>query len=217
MKLNQKVRLRFLDPVVDPNNPNLYTYCGNNPIMRSDPSGQFWQIIIPALIGGIYAYANGGDFMQGFVMGLMTGMLSAGIGEALSGTALSDVLGPMGTQMLSGGISGGVISMMSGGDFWSGVGMGAFSAGVGYGLDKLIPGGMDIFNSNSPVTVNYQMEIIFVGQNLRVAIMGVYIRTGDSRLRDIHGEGSYYTSEKNEAKDFKNKKWCLCTKSDILY
>jgi hypothetical protein len=89
--------------------------------------------------------------MQGFAMGLMTGGISIGIGEALAGTALSTVLGPLGTSVVSGGISGGITSMISGGDFWSGVGMGAFSAGVGWGLDKLIPGGKDIFNSNSPV------------------------------------------------------------------
>lgn len=32
---------RFIseDPAADPNNPNLYTYCGNNPLVRIDPTG----------------------------------------------------------------------------------------------------------------------------------------------------------------------------------
>ena len=30
---------------------NLYNYCDNNPVYREDENGQFWNIVIPALIG----------------------------------------------------------------------------------------------------------------------------------------------------------------------
>jgi energy-coupling factor transporter transmembrane protein EcfT len=145
---------RFIseDPAADQNNPNLYTYCGNSPIMRSDPTGKFcWFLFIPALFGGINSYANGGDFFQGFAFGFVTGGISFGVGQVLAKTALATVLGSFGTSVVSGGIAGGITSTISGGDFWSGFGQGALSAGVGWGVDMGIPGGKDIFHSKSPV------------------------------------------------------------------
>ena len=37
---------RFIseDPAADPNNPNLYTYCANNPLIHIDPSGNIYLI-----------------------------------------------------------------------------------------------------------------------------------------------------------------------------
>ena len=31
---------------------NLYAYCDNNPVIREDKDGQFWNIIVGAIIGG---------------------------------------------------------------------------------------------------------------------------------------------------------------------
>ena len=36
---------------MDPNNPNLYVYCGNNPLVRIDPTGHFWDELGNALRG----------------------------------------------------------------------------------------------------------------------------------------------------------------------
>ena len=67
---------RFIseDPAADPNNPNLYSYCGNNPVIRTDPSGQFleyifWYWIMNAFSQG-EAAQKGGNFWRGFVYGL---------------------------------------------------------------------------------------------------------------------------------------------------
>ncbi len=48
---------RFLQP--DPigfngDATNLYRYCGNNPVTRSDPNGEFWPILIPIVAGTLY-------------------------------------------------------------------------------------------------------------------------------------------------------------------
>jgi RHS repeat-associated protein len=71
---------RFIseDPATDPNNPNLYSYCGNNPVVRVDPSGRFWGFVAKLAVGwlfnaareGVEAHNDGGNFFEGFLDGL---------------------------------------------------------------------------------------------------------------------------------------------------
>ncbi|TCL53539.1 RHS repeat-associated protein, partial [Hydrogenispora ethanolica] len=128
---------RFIsaDPAADPQNPNLYSYCGNNPVIRSDPDGQFWQIIIGALIGGFSSERNGGDFWTGALMGAISGGISMGVNNALVNWAGMSA-NALGTNVLSGAISGGITSEAFGGDFWSGAGQGALMGGVSWQVNK---------------------------------------------------------------------------------
>ena len=66
---------------------NLYAYCDNNPVMREDKDGQFWNIIAGALIEGGLELA----------------------GQLLSGKSLSDVnWAKVGVSALSGGLTAAV-------------------------------------------------------------------------------------------------------------
>ena len=47
-----------------PGELNMYAYCGNNPIMYTDPTGEFWNWLIGAAIGAV-AGSGGSDFVKG--------------------------------------------------------------------------------------------------------------------------------------------------------
>ena len=66
---------------------NLYAYCDNNPVMREDKGGQFWNIIAGAVIGGVLELA----------------------GQLLSGKSLSKVnWAKVGVSAVSGGLTAAV-------------------------------------------------------------------------------------------------------------
>lgn len=66
-----------------------YTYCLNNPLVYTDPSGEFWHLVIGAAIGGTINWiANGAEFtwegLGYFGIGAATGALGAGVGAGIS-------------------------------------------------------------------------------------------------------------------------------------
>ncbi len=83
---------------------NMFAYCGNNPIVRKDDSGAFWEIIVGAAIGGAIAGAiistvshlascgiSGSDvtfsgLLRAAATGAVTGAIGA-VGGAIGGTA----------------------------------------------------------------------------------------------------------------------------------
>ena len=58
----------------------MFTYCGNNPIVRADAGGKIWNTLIGAaagaLIGGISAAIMGTDIKAGIVSGAISGAIS---------------------------------------------------------------------------------------------------------------------------------------------
>lgn len=107
----------FLSPdnnIQDPFNPdnyNRYAYCLNNPLIYSDPSGEFWQIVIGAAIGGTVNWLHNGARFDAkglgyFAVGAATGALSALTGGAIAGATKALGLIP---GALIGGASGALI------------------------------------------------------------------------------------------------------------
>lgn len=122
---------RFLSP--DPyvqapdftQNFNRYSYCLNNPLIYSDPSGEFIHILIGAAIGGVINL--GVKLMQGkihtFGDGLMAfgiGAVAGGIGAATGGGAfLAAGGGAAGAGGFLAGASGGIFGSAFGSQFQS--------------------------------------------------------------------------------------------------
>ena len=91
---------RFLSP--DPfvqmpdfsQNFNRYTYCLNNPLIYTDPDGEFWHLFIGAVIGGAINWvANGADLSWEGLSYFATGAVSGALTAAFPGAAIGITAG----------------------------------------------------------------------------------------------------------------------------
>lgn len=119
--------IEYLDPETI-NGLNLYAYCGNNPVMYTDPTGTFFlTLLIGALIAGVIsgtlnavnAVRNGGDFFDGlgaFVGGFITGgvigaaaILGGGLAVGAFAATVGSIIGTA-TFLTAGTFVGGFIA-----------------------------------------------------------------------------------------------------------
>ena len=139
---------KYLDPTTI-NGLNLYSYCLNNPVMYTDPSGHSVIALliafgIGAVLGGIYggvaAAANGQNVLAGIVIGGVVGGLTGFITEVASiplmllGTFIVGAGGDIASQMILDGKSFSEVNLVSAA--WAGV-ANAGLALVGKGLSKV--------------------------------------------------------------------------------
>lgn len=123
---------------------NRYSYANNNPLSYTDPDGNFWNLIIGAIIGGtINLISNAGsihnfsDGLKYFGVGAVSGAVGAGIGGAVS----SSIAG----TSFSAGFWGSSSALTATSSFFTGAAIGGaagFSGGLisGFG-NSLISGG----------------------------------------------------------------------------
>lgn len=141
-RLYDPVLGRFFSPdnyVQMPDNSqnfNRYSYCLNNPLKYTDPSGEFWNLIIGAAIGGIFNWAS-----HGFQLN------AKGLGYFATGA----VAGAVGA-----GLASGVNVAMAGGNFWTGaaglakgIASTGFLAGAASGASAGFAGGFISGDGNS--------------------------------------------------------------------
>jgi len=157
---------RFLSPdnnIIDPFDTrsfDRFAYGFHNPLMNSDPSGEF---IVAALIGaaigiltnGINNTINGRGFFEGAfraaIVGAISGAISFGIGEAAAGikaSLISSGVSKASSALITGafqavahGTLGGINSIFNGGGFGSGFAAGAVGSIAGGLGNKVFRGG----------------------------------------------------------------------------
>ncbi len=122
---------------------NRYSYCLNNPLKYTDPSGEFIEFIAFGFFNVassmMQAAANGDNIWKAGLMGALSSGAAFGIGQAFMQTGFigKAIKGwsPLGRELLRAGahgLSGGLFSMLNGGNFNSGLASGAISSGLGY-------------------------------------------------------------------------------------
>ncbi len=152
----------------DPQTLNRYSYCRNNPIVYSDPSGQMFVVddmliamAIGAAIGALTSGIQNDWDLQAMAMGALTGAISGAafygagwaIGE-LNNAAFSAAFGAeaaygvpvtvsTATQAVvhagAGALSGGINTAINHGDIGMGALTGGISGGIAKGLGNFIP------------------------------------------------------------------------------
>lgn len=137
----------------NPQSLNRYSYCLNNPLKYTDPTGHFawgglliamaWGALIGGVIGAAMALRNGGNVWEGFSKGAVSGAVSGAMfycagsfirGEMFSSLTISSNASRAAVHTVTGAGSGAVNAAISGGDIGQGALVGALSAGMAKGL-----------------------------------------------------------------------------------
>jgi RHS repeat-associated protein len=138
-RLYDPVLGRFFSPdnyVQMPDNSqnfNRYSYCLNNPLKYTDPSGEFFELIAFAAFNMassmMQASFEGKSLWKAGALSLLSSAASYGIGEAFKKAAAT-----FGNELLRAGAHGlasGVVSALDGGNFASAFVSGAAASGIG--------------------------------------------------------------------------------------
>jgi RHS repeat-associated protein len=133
---------------------NRYSYCRNNPLKYTDPTGNYVQYIIGAAVGGFAGYQIGqaegskGWELFGYTMlGAGIGAVTAGIGTGVAGSVATtgSALGIFGAGAIGAAAGGAVAGAISGASFSSlsgAKGEDALVAGVKGGITGMVGGGL---------------------------------------------------------------------------
>jgi RHS repeat-associated protein len=166
-RLYDPVLGRFISPdsiVQSPGDPqtlNRYTYCLNNPLIYTDPEGNFFIVatIIGAVVGGVSAAIQGGSFgdiLKGIAIGAVSGTVGGIVGTPVASMAYGLGAGTVGAAAIggaAGGMAGSATSAaLTGGNIRQSMLIGGISGGIGGAL------GMAMINSD-----NWTRGIVQVG------------------------------------------------------
>ena len=149
----------FVQDVHNTQNYNRYGYVLNNPLLYTDPSGEFIvalvsAVVVSVVINGIANSSKNIPFFYGAgkagVMGGISAAVSFGIGTAAIAASSTLKGATFIAQAGAHGIVGGAMSEIEGGKFISGFSSGVVSSLVSSGVEKLGPekGNWNLLNSD---------------------------------------------------------------------
>ena len=159
---------RFISPdnyVQEPENPqnyNRYSYCMNNPVKYTDPSGELFGIddFVIASIAAKFVFSTAMSYSSGQSLwkSVSSAAIQAGVdiavaaGTAGIGNAMGHGVGTFGNELARAGLHGmlqGTGSALMGGDYLQGFTAGAFSSLAGSGAQVLGLGSSGILGSTT--------------------------------------------------------------------
>ena len=155
---------------------NLYAYCGNNPVARSDSEGEFWiSVAIGAALGGVGKII---DMHANSELDWKDWKTYAKIGLATVSGGLSAVTGPI-TGILISGITSGIDSALSGNDvaqvstdIANGIITSSLITGAGSAM-QLIPGLISakhfVNNASKSQLKQFASNLGYLGRNYKQA------------------------------------------------
>ncbi|MDO9155173.1 MAG: lamin tail domain-containing protein [Paludibacter sp.] len=122
---------------------NRYAYCLNNPFRYTDPSGEFWHIVIGAAIGGVVNLVS--QISAGNIRNVWDALGAFGIGAAVGGLSAAGGVWVAGAVKAAGIITGAAIGAASG-------------AVIGGASSFLLNGGNNLLNGNNFLD-NWQQSV----------------------------------------------------------
>lgn len=146
----------------------MFAYCGNNPVIREDKGGEFWNIVIGAAVGAVVGIA--GQFISDLATSALNGKCTFSnwqtyTGAAIGGAVGGAILGGTGNVGLANAASGFVttgvgmsLEKVTGASdkSWAEVGVNAVADGaISYGLGKL-PGVNNVTKGRNNMSAVYR-------------------------------------------------------------
>ena len=138
-------------------------YALNNPLKYTDPTGEYVNFVIGAVVGGFSGFmigqakgATGWALFGSTFTGASIGFATAGLGAAVGGTvatgssvAFSGSLGATAGGAVAGAFSGTSFAALGGGNEGLGAITGGISGGIGGGIGTAIGGGIGAFTGGA--------------------------------------------------------------------
>lgn len=173
--------LEYADPETT-NGLNLYAYCGNNPVMNVDPTGEFFitflfvtlgiGLVAGATVGGISAAVNGENVWEGIWKGALVGLMIGGSVVAIGTGIVVFAAGSIGAAVSIGAGVGSLIAIsmtlseqLQNGGFGN-LDMKTVGASwlVGFGIGALI-GGMGYAGKTIGATIGQKLGLALAGKS----------------------------------------------------